>query len=141
MPDEVRYTPRQLQNMQQEAIRRVQEMQRRSQQAVGRRNNNSQNHPSPPTGGKTAGKAEGHPSDSQSRPPVSPSAPPPSTVSENPAALPALDKVITMENPLKGITQALHLDHDRILILLVLFSLLEEGADTTMLLALVYLML
>ena len=46
-----------------------------------------------------------------------------------------------MKNPLTTLMEAFHIDHDRLMILFVMMMVLGDGADLTLLLALVYLLL
>ena len=143
MPEEVNYTPRQLQTMQQEAIRRVQEMQRRSRRSVGQ-GQGSPSHSAP------AQQPAPQPSPAQQNaPPPQPATQqasplPPSFQSQqpffpNPSHPFSLDQVIQMKNPL--LMEAFHIDHDRLMILFVMMMVLGDGADLTLLLALVYLLI
>ena len=145
MPEEVNYTPRQLQTMQQEAIRRVQEMQRRSRRSIG------QGQGSPSHSAPAQQPAPQPPPAQQNAPPPQPapqqaSPPPPSFQSQQPffpnSSHPfSLDQVIQMKNPLTTLMEAFHIDHDRLMILFVMMMVLGDGADLTLLLALVYLLL
>ena len=168
MPGEVQYTERELRTMQQEAIRRVQEMQRRSRQTVSRsgtqnRSNGQRPSQQHPAQGHTSPASSSHSPDSQSPPPAVPLEPiahqgggseshhgtgaPASPSAEThshgiQSLLPfSLNRVIQMNNPISTLLEAFHIDHDRLIILFVMMMVLGEGADTTLLLALVYLLL
>ena len=140
MPEEVNYTPRQLQTMQQEAIRRVQEMQRRSRRSVGQNQ------------GAPAHSAPLRQAPPQPPPPAQQSAPPPQAAPQPGPSFPpqqsfhsphpfSLDQVIQMKNPIATLMEAFHIDHDRLMILFVMMMVLGDGADLTLLLALVYLLI
>lgn len=132
MPGEVNYSPRELHTMQQEAIRRVQEMQRRSRRTVGQ-DTPVRQQPPPPTPTQPV----------QPEPPVQAAPPPPQqqAFSPNPSHPFSLDQVIQMKNPLTTLMEAFHIDHDRLIILFVMITVLGDGADLTLLLALGYLLL
>ena len=139
MPEEVNYTPRQLQTMQQEAIRRVQEMQRRSRRSVGQ-GQGSPSHSAPAQQPAPQPSPAPQPATQQASPP------PPSFQSQqpyfpNPSHPFSLDQVIQMKNPLTTLMEAFHIDHDRLMILFVMMMVLGDGADLTLLLALVYLLI
>ena len=122
------YTPQQLQAMQQDALERVRQMQRRSEQVVRRS-------PRAPSFFVQEDVSTAHSSQqntgwsrhTQQLPSVQNHFSPP------PAA--------TSSNPLETVMDALGLDQERLLILGLLLVLATDGADQTLLLALLYLLL
>ena len=133
--------------LQQDAIRRVQEMQNRARQAAA-----SGSHRDPP-----AARAQGpaaaqqpaerqHPPEPHSRtearhpepPPAEPPTPrhPPENHPQPPVILPGGDG-----NPLNNILDTLMQDHERTLILILILLLSAEKADTSLILALMYLVI
>ena len=143
------YTPQQLQAMQQDALERVRQMQRRSEQVVRRsprapsffvQEGVSAAHSSQPPQ-QNVSTASSHPQNSshssqqntgwsrhtqQLPSPQNHSSPPPAA---------------TSSNPLEAVMDALGLDQERLLILGLLLVLATDGADQTLLLALLYLLL
>ena len=132
------YSPQEINLMQKDALERVRQMQQRSEQMIKRTRNTpsffvEENNPAAPlpagsmTGSTPAeGVFEGSPS---SVPPAS---------RERPPLDSALDSAKERADRLLG---ALNLDHDRLLILAVLFLLYTDGADKELLLALAYIFL
>lgn len=112
-----------MQRLQQDAIRRVQEMQNRAQHL------NSQPAPKP-----EARHSEPKPAPEQA-------GPSPRQSAEKPAAAVGPPPVPAAKNPVADIFEALLKDSDRTLILILLLLLKEEKADTGLLFALLYLAL
>lgn len=109
--------------MQQDAINRVHEMQRRAQRTIEETNgsirhmHNSAGHPHSPVEARGGAKAE-------------------------PAAeKPHVALVPKSQNPLGSIFSALNLDGEQILIAVLLIVLINEGAQAPIIIALVYLLL
>lgn len=120
--------------LQQDAIRRVQEMQNRARQAAA-----SSNRREPPA--KPQGTATPHPSEQRGKPEPQPAGQPaPRHPTERhpqpPALLPGGDA-----NPLNNILDTLMQDNERTLILILILLLSAEKSDTSLILALMYLII
>lgn len=152
--EEKRYTPQELQRMQQEAVERVRQMQRRSEQAIRHSprapsffvqdSPQQQEHQRQP-------KLPPQPQAQEEQQPVPSPAPQPEPrpqqqhpSQEQPSAngsglsLPALGQG---GFSLEQVLDSLHLDHDRLLILALFFLLAGERSDNGLMLALLYLFL
>ena len=134
------YTPQQIQAMQQDAIERVRQMQRRSEQVL-------RHSPRAPSffvqeESTSPGTAAPSPAMQQDSTP-SPSSRPHSGWSRHtsPAQHPPVQRMQTPANPLETVMGALGLDQDRLLILGLGILLASDGADQGLLLALLYLFL
>ena len=124
------YSSSDLMSMQQDAVRRVREMQRIANSKLGgvqeaaqpeqRHSAGQAAAPVPPAIGQVPGRDRHHEAEREK------TAPPASSGGSN---------------PLSGILSQLNLDHDRLIILLLLIVLMNEGADQKLLLALCYLLL
>lgn len=144
--EEKRYTPQELQRMQQEAVERVRQMQRRSEQAI-------RHSPRAPS----FFVQDSPPKETQQQEPVQQPQPTPSPAPQpeprpqqqhpsqgQPSAngsglsLPALGQG---GFSLEQVLDSLHLDHDRLLILALFFLLAGERSDNGLMLALLYLFL
>lgn len=114
-----------MQRMQQDAIRRVREMQSRAQQTL--------NHPpeTPVPHRETSARNQAHP------PEVAPAAP--SAAPEMPT-LPA-ELAPKQENPITDLFNGLLADSERTLILVLILLLISEKADTYLIFALMYLVI
>ena len=108
------YSASELSTMQQDAVERVREMQRRARQRVEQSNR----------------MAAGLPPAPQAKPQTAVSVPRPQTLRRESPSL-----------PLQGILDRLNLDGETLLLLLILLLLINDGADHTLILALVYLIL
>ena len=120
--------------LQQDAIRRVQEMQNRARQAAA-----SSNRREPPA--KPQGTATPHPPEQRGKPEPQPAGQPaPRHPTERhpqpPALLPGGDA-----NPLNNILDTLMQDNERTLILILILLLSAEKSDTSLILALMYLII
>ncbi|MGI5895057.1 MAG: hypothetical protein ACOX6P_10790 [Candidatus Merdivicinus sp.] len=111
------YSASEFSSMQQDAIQRVREMQRRAQQRLEESNR----------------LAAGMPANRPQMP--KPSASAQKTAVSPPAAEPAVPAL-----PFQGILEKLGVDGETGLILILLLLLLNEGADRTLILALVYIL-
>lgn len=146
--EEKRYSPQELQRMQQEAVERVRQMQRRSEQAI----RHSPRAPSffvqdspPKEFPKEMPQEAPQQPAPQPEPQPQPAAPQqPSQNQEQPShagqALP-LSALGQGGFSLEQVLDSLHLDHDRLLILAMFFLLAGEKADSSLMLALLYLFL
>lgn len=112
------YSSSDMMSMQRDAVRRVKEMQRIA---------NSRVYSSPTSEPKRAG---GHS-------PNIPTSLPPKQESNRGEKKPSFED----GNPISGLLSQLNLDSDRLIILILLIVLMNEGADQKMLLALCYLLL
>ena len=143
------YTPQQLQAMQQDALERVRQMQRRSEQVVRRsprapsffvQEDVSTAHSSQPPQ-QDFSTAFSHPQNS------SHSSQQNTGWSRHTQQLPSVQNhfspppAATSSNPLETVMDALGLDQERLLILGLLLVLATDGADQMLLLALLYLLL
>lgn len=114
------YTQSQIATMQQDAMRRVNEMQRLARQKLGNTQplpSNQPNHHNPPA----QNHQEHH---------VSPKALEPE---------PCMEEVVP--NGFKGLLEKLNLDEEKIIVIMLLILLINEGADIMLILALVYILL
>ena len=112
------YSHSEMMAMQQDAIRRVQEMHRRSQPKIQNQSHHSRNNTHP----SSQQKNQEFPDKKQnSQQPIVPAKP-------------------NEESPLSKILTDLNLDHDRIIILALIVLLLNEGGDKLLILALCYLL-
>lgn len=129
--------------LQQDAIRRVQEMQNRARQAAA---SGSHREP-PPARAQGPAAAQQHPPEHQPPPEQhsrtegrhpEPPAPahPPENHPKPPVILPGGDG-----NPLNNMLDTLMQDHERTLILILILLLSSEKADTSLILALMYLVI
>ncbi len=147
--EEKRYTPQELQRMQQEAVERVRQMQRRSEQAI----RHSPRAPSffvqdsPPKETQQQRQPELPPQEPVQQPQPTPSPAPqpePRPQQQNsqgrPSAL-SLPALGQSGFSLEQVLDSLHLDHDRLLILALFFLLAGEKSDNGLMLALLYLFL
>ena len=129
------YSSSEILTMQRDAAERVREMQRKAQQRLQQSNTQQINDPN-------------HMNMRQTTPPfhnnrpvggVPASAVPPQ---QNPLSSPApsqsLPSPFSFGNSIQGILQGLHLDQDRIILLLLFLVLMQEEADPMLLLALAY---
>lgn len=149
--EEKRYTPQELQRMQQEAVERVRQMQRRSEQAI----RHSPRAPSffvqdSPQQQEQQRQPELPPQEPVQQPQPAPSpAPQPeprpqqqhSSQGQPSANMPALPAPGQGGFSLDQVLDSLHLDHDRLLILALFFLLAGERSDNGLMLALLYLFL
>lgn len=106
-------------HMQQDAIRRVREMQRRANEKLRQGN-------SPPSNGTTPpplSLSNSHPSSSHNERPV--------PISTNPP----------VQDSLAGVLDRLGIDNEKAVLLLLIILMLNEGADTKLILALCYLLI
>lgn len=134
------YTPQQIQAMQQDALERVRQMQRRSEQVVRR----SPRAPSFFVQEESASPRTGTPSPApqpDSAPSHSPQQHSGWSRHTSPAQHPPAQRMQTPANPLEAVMGALGLDQDRMLILGLGILLASDGADQGLLLALLYLFL
>lgn len=120
------YTNAELMAMQQDAIRRVQDMHRRAQQRVqgqpdSTRTQRGTSHPAQRS--RSNGAQE-----QQHRQPPAPS--PPAEIQQTGEG-----------TPIEKILKDLNIDKDRIILLGLIILLLNEGADRTLIIALVYLLI
>lgn len=113
------YSASEISSMQQDAIRRVREMQRRAQKRLEESNRLA-------AGGSSL-PAQPHPHNSTSQTSVHPA--------ETQQPLPAQPAL-----PFQGILEKMGIDGETGLILLLLLLLLNEGADRTLILALAYIL-
>ena len=144
--EEKRYTPQELQRMQQEAVERVRQMQRRSEQAI-------RHSPRAPS----FFVQDSPPKETQQQEPVQQPQPAPSPAPQ-PEPRPqqqhssqgqpsANGSGLSLPAPGQGgfsleqVLDSLHLDHDRLLILALFFLLAGERSDNGLMLALLYLFL
>lgn len=144
--EEKRYTPQELQRMQQEAVERVRQMQRRSEQAI-------RHSPRAPS----FFVQDSPPKETQQQEPVQQPQPTPSPAPQ-PEPRPqqqhpsqgqpsANGSGLSLPAPGQGgfsleqVLDSLHLDHDRLLILALFFLLAGEKSDNGLMLALLYLFL
>ena len=144
--EEKRYTPQELQRMQQEAVERVRQMQRRSEQAI-------RHSPRAPS----FFVQDSPPKETQQQEPVQQPQPTPSPAPQ-PEPRPqqqhpsqgqpsANGSGLSLPSPGQGgfsleqVLDSLHLDHDRLLILALFFLLAGEKSDNGLMLALLYLFL
>jgi hypothetical protein len=111
------YSNAQILAMQRDAIRRVNEMQKISQEKLHGRQERAQ--PPPARGGMR-----------RTDPPQ-----------KNGQAEEALSQQSQQEGPLQGIVQRLGLDHETLLLAAILLLLVNEGADVMLILALTYILL
>lgn len=146
--EEKRYSPQELQRMQQEAVERVRQMQRRSEQAI----RHSPRAPSffvqdsPP---KEIPKEMPQEAPQQPAPQPEPQPQPaaPQQLSQNQGQPSHVGQALPLSSlgqgsfSLEQVLDSLHLDHDRLLILAVFFLLAGEKADSSLMLALLYLFL
>ena len=152
--EEKRYTPQELQRMQQEAVERVRQMQRRSEQAI----RHSPRVPSffvqdsPPKETQQQRQPELLPQEpaQQPQPAHSPAPQPePRPQQQHPSqGQPSANgSGLSLPAPgqsgfsLEQVLDSLHLDHDRLLILALFFLLAGERSDNGLMLALLYLFL
>lgn len=111
------YTDAQIRSMQQDAVRRVNEMQRMARQRVDT-----------PSG--------------QQRPPNQQKPPDPKEPCTNPIAPePCMQPTLPIQNGLIGFLDRMNLDEEKILLIGILILLINEGADTYLILALVYILI
>lgn len=146
--EEKRYTPQELQRMQQEAVERVRQMQRRSEQAI----RHSPRAPSffvqdSPQQQEQQRQPELPPQEPVQQPQPTPSPAPqpePRPQQQNSQGQPS---ALSLPAPGQGgfsleqVLDSLHLDHDRLLILALFFLLAGERSDSGLMLALLYLFL
>lgn len=151
--EEKRYTPQELQRMQQEAVERVRQMQRRSEQAIRHsprapsffvQDSSQQQHQRQP-------ELPPQPQAQEEQQPVpSPAAQPePRPQQQHPSqGQPSANgSGLSLPAPGQGgfsldqVLDSLHLDHDRLLILALFFLLAGERSDNGLMLALLYLFL
>ncbi len=147
--EEKRYSPQELQRMQQEAVERVRQMQRRSEQAI----RHSPRAPSffvqdsPPKETQQQRQPELPPQEPVPQPQPTPSPAPqpePRPQQQNSQGQPS---ALSLPAPGQGgfsldqVLDSLHLDHDRLLILALFFLLAGEKSDNGLMLALLYLFL
>lgn len=147
--EEKRYSPQELQRMQQEAVERVRQMQRRSEQAI----RHSPRAPSffvqdsPPKETQQQRQPELPPQEPVQQPQPTPSPAPqpePRPQQQNSQGQPS---ALSLPAPGQGgfsleqVLDSLHLDHDRLLILALFFLLAGEKSDNGLMLALLYLFL
>lgn len=149
--EEKRYSPQELQRMQQEAVERVRQMQRRSEQAI----RHSPRAPSffvqdsPPKEFPQEQQQNLSPHELPPQPVPSPAPKPePRPQQQNPQEQPSpAGQALPLSTlgrggfSLEQVLDSLHLDHDRLLILAVFFLLAGEKADSSLMLALLYLFL
>lgn len=152
--EEKRYTPQELQRMQQEAVERVRQMQRRSEQAI----RHSPRAPSffvqdsPPKEfpqeEQQQRQPELPPQEEQQPAPSSAPQPEPRPQQQNSQGQPSANMpALSLPAPGQGgfsldqVLDSLHLDHDRLLILALFFLLAGERSDNGLMLALLYLFL
>lgn len=152
--EEKRYTPQELQRMQQEAVERVRQMQRRSEQAI----RHSPRAPSffvqdsPPKETQQQRQSELPPQEPVQQPQPTPSPAPqpePRPQQQHPSqGQPSANgSGLSLPAPgqsgfsLEQVLDSLHLDHDRLLILALFFLLAGEKSDNGLMLALLYLFL
>ena len=147
--EEKRYTPQELQRMQQEAVERVRQMQRRSEQAI-------RHSPRAPS----FFVQDSPPQQEQQRQPELPPQEPVQQPQPTPSPAPQLEPRPQQQHPSQGqpsglslpalgqggfsldqVLDSLHLDHDRLLILALFFLLAGEKSDNGLMLALLYLFL
>ena len=152
--EEKRYTPQELQRMQQEAVERVRQMQRRSEQSIRHspRAHSFFVQDSPPKETQQQRQPELPPQEPVQQPQPTPSPAPqpePRPQQHHPSqgqpsangsglSLPALGQG---GFSLEQVLDSLHLDHDRLLILALFFLLAGERCDNGLMLALLYLFL
>ena len=143
--EEKRYTPQELQRMQQEAVERVRQMQRRSEQAI----RHSPRAPSffvqdsPPKETQQQRQPELPPQEPVQQPQPTPSPAPqpePRPQQQHPSQGQPSANGSGLSLPAPGL-DSLHLDHDRLLILALFFLLAGERSDNGLMLALLYLFL
>lgn len=147
--EEKRYTPQELQRMQQEAVERVRQMQRRSEQAI----RHSPRAPSffvqdsPPKETQQQRQPELPPQEPVQQPQPTPSPAPqpePRPQQQNSQGQPSALSLPALGQggfSLDQVLDSLHLDHDRLLILALFFLLAGERSDNGLMLALLYLFL
>lgn len=125
MPGNSGYSSSQIMSMQKDAVRRVNEMQRVAQDRL-RRTAAAMN------GGAPSPSAPPAPHRQPAKPnqPAAPASPPPAPVEGDP--VPA---------PFQGFLDRLGLDQESTLLLVLLLLMVNEGADRSLILALVYILL
>lgn len=121
------YTNAELMAMQQDAIRRVQDMHRRAQQRVQGQPDSTRTQ----RGTTSHSAPRSHSSSAQEQQRRQPPAPSP----------PAEIQQTGDETPIDKILKDLNIDKDRIILLGLIILLLNEGADRTLIIALVYLLI
>lgn len=136
-----RYTPEELRKMQQEAVERVRQMQRRSQEVV-------HNSPRAPSFFAQNQEQDGHAEHSEASAPSEPEKAQTKEVQEaantphSPQQNSAQQTQQTQtDGVLSPILDVLHLDQDKLLLLGLLFILWGEKTDRSLMLALAYLLL
>ena len=143
------YTPQQLQAMQQDALERVRQMQRRSEQVVRRsprapsffvQEDGSAAHSSQPPQ-QNVSTTSSHPQNSSHSSQQNTGWSRHTQQLPSPQNHPSPPPAATSSNPLEAVMDALGLDQERLLILGLLLVLATDGADQTLLLALLYLLL
>lgn len=122
------YTGSQVLSMQKDAVRRVNEMQRQARERV--RQSAGGGSPQPTSPPRAPGPGAGPPS------PIAPIAP------TAPIAQPVIELAAqAAPNPFQGMLQRLGFDQETVTLLVLLLLLVNEGSDTMLILALVYLLL
>ncbi len=130
--------------MQADALRRVQEMQKRSQSYTESSNKNQNRAGNPGNNPQNFRNNASKPAvqeTSHSRNIRTESTPPEPISTEEPTAAPSPNETRENRGPLAGLLPGgLNLDNDKLLLLGLMFLLWREGGDTRLLLALLYLM-
>lgn len=153
--EEKRYTPQELQRMQQEAVERVRQMQRRSEQAIRHSPRAPsffvQDSPPKETQQQRQPELPPQPQAQEEQQPVPSPAPQPEPrpQQQHPSqGQPSANgSGLSLPAPGQGgfsldqVLDSLHLDHDRLLILALFFLLAGERSDNGLMLALLYLFL
>lgn len=133
------YSSAQMLAMQKDAIRRVNEMQRQAQERL--RQTQEILEPPPQEADPPAEEPAGEAEPSNEEEPAGRAEPSPAMEEGVPAGQPPGTGAAAEPSPGMGILQRLGLDEESILLILLLILLINEGADSKLILALVYVLL